>query len=612
MMQIQLKHYLFLLILALPEAVAVDVGITFDQGDAKTYFGGNVSGDNQLYLDWLEHKEGNDFTHFLFLESSLSTNEVPHGAALHWKTNATHIQIAVAARATGWIGFGLSENGGMRGADMVLFAGDGENYKLTDAHVLQDLYPIEDECQNWELVNGIIKGGFIIFEAIRQLDTGDLQDRKIVDDSDLSVAPTMILLAWGDGADWSYHGDNRVKGALRFLKDGASQTEAQDFAAARLESEGVLELRANNFSIPVNETTYQEFCWDSSDLVDLGLLIDESLHAVGVDVVVDGPTRKYVHHLILQAGPFWDRDSQDTEPLSCQGYFGPEIVFGWAPGGQPLVYPPDVGSPLARDGFQSFSLQIHYNNPELDAGTERDNSGVRLLWTSKKRKYDAGVFAVGDPLTALNGQPVGRGLSSASFDCSSTCSTRFLDEPVLVIVESLHMHKSGVSATNLVRRDGMVVHEARVDYFDFEQQGSLAPQQEAYQIMAGDSFHPTCYYENGAGDNLTFGLSSQDEMCIVFMYYYPRKTLFDFVPFTCGYGIDISGCGSSFQSYDLLTPSSLNRTFGLPINNGNCLVSRPQGMQGRHQIDGMSISGVSSVALVWSGAMIGALFVLLC
>jgi hypothetical protein len=621
-MHIQMKQYLylFLLMLALSEAVAV--GTVLDQGDAETYFGGSSSvssGDNQRYLDWWKDKEGNNtFTHSLFLESTDSTNEVPHGAALHWKTNATHIHIAVAARATGWIGFGLSESGGMRGADMVLFASDDDNdngndFKLMDAHVLQDLYPIEDDCQNWELLHGIIEGGFVIFEAIRQLDTGDLQDRTFVDDSDWSIAATMIVLAWGDDSHWSYHGrKNRVKGAVRFFRDGTSQTEAQVFAVARSESEGVLELRANNFSIPVNETTYQEFCWDSNDLEDLGLLIDDALHGVGMDVIVDGHTRKYVHHFVLSGGTFWDRNSSVAKPFSCEDYFGPEIVFTWAPGDQPLVYPPDVGSPLGTGGFQSFQLQIHYNNPELDAGMEGDNSGVRILWTSKKRKYDAGVLAVGDPLTYLDGESVGSGLSSASFDCSSECSTRFLDEPVLVISESLHMHKSGVSATNLVKRDGRIVHEARVDYFDFEQRGSLAPQQQAYQIMAGDSFHSTCNYENGARENKTFGLSSQEEMCIVFMTYYPRKTLFNTFPFICGYGIDILGCGTSFQRNDHLIPSSLNRTFGLSINNGNCLVPSSQTMQDGNQIDRTSTSGVSSVSIVLASAMIGALFLLLC
>lgn len=124
-----------------------------------------------------------------------------------------------------------------------------------------------------------------------------------------------------------------------------------------------------------------------------------------------------------------------------------------------------------------------------------------------------------------------------------------------------------------------------------------------------NAFHP---FPRGsvmltAGKSTNFVLGG-----IVFMSYYPRKTLFNTFPFICGYGIDFLGCGTSFQRNDHLTPSSLNRTFGLSINNGNCLVPSSQKMQDGNQIDRTSTSGVSSVSVVLESAMIGALFLLLC
>jgi len=556
----------FLLLLA-----SVPASLALCQGDATSYFGTNVQ-EKQVYLDWVANDRNDFYKECLFLESSLSSADFPHGAALHWSTNATHVSIAVAVQADGWLGFGLSENGGMRGADMFLFAAADKNGSLTDAHVLQELYPIKDECQNWDLVNSTVQDGFIIVEATRELDTGDLQDRRLLNDTDLTVTASIIIMAWGDTETWSYHGNNFVRGNIRIFGDG--QTETQSFATTLEEADGALELRANNFTIPSDETTYQEFCWNTNDLIALGVPMNESIHIIGAEAIVPEATRQYIHHFILLASSTSSSQSvsENSEPFFCQGKLDVEILYGWAPGGSPLIFPQNVGVPLGKDGISGFRLQIHYNNPNMDTNMEVDTSGIRLLWTFNQRQYDAGVFSVGDPRTLLADQRVGEGLASAQFDCPSTCSSLGLDEPVWVFREALHMHKSGVRASNTVKRNGAVVHEASVDFFDFAQNGVLSPQQEAYQIFAGDSFHSTCYYENSPGENQTFGRSSQDEMCNVFMYYYPRKTILGFLPLFCGYGVGalLPPCGAEYYRNELLSPSSLNRTFGLPVNNGNC------------------------------------------
>jgi hypothetical protein len=43
------------------------------------------------------------------------------GVAIHWGTDDDKIYIGVAARADGWVGFGIAEGGGMQGADPVIF-----------------------------------------------------------------------------------------------------------------------------------------------------------------------------------------------------------------------------------------------------------------------------------------------------------------------------------------------------------------------------------------------------------------------------------------------------------------------------------------------------------
>jgi Copper type II ascorbate-dependent monooxygenase, N-terminal domain/DOMON domain/Copper type II ascorbate-dependent monooxygenase, C-terminal domain len=566
--------------------------LAYRSDDATTYFGI----DDEVYIDWVT-KKGIQYTKHSFIPSTRSTTSTPHGAAIHWNIDNNQIHIAVAARATGWLAFGLSENGGMRGADVVIFTA-ANNHTLRDAHVLQELYPISDDCQNWELINSTVLGDFIIFEAIRELDTYDMQDMTMKNDSDLRINPTLIIMAWGDSEKVSHHGINRVQSSLRLFGNGISETQL--FSDTLNEAEGTFELRANNYTIPSTETTYQIYCWDTNDLIALGIPVNESLHMIGAEAIISDSTRKYVHHFILRANALgtWERRSSNTQPLTCNEFLGIEMVYGWAPGGEPLTFPQEVGSPLGKDGFLSFQLEIHYNNPDLDQGMV-DSSGLRLLWTTQKRTHDGGVLILGDPGTRLEGQPVGDGLSSASFDCPSTCSSMALDTPVTILREEFHMHISGVSARNKVRRNGELVHEAHVNFFDFAQHGSLSLQQEPYQIFAGDTFHPTCYYQNDDGSNKTFGFSSQEEMCMVFVYYFPRKLIANLIPFICGYGLDeIPKCNAEYTRYKLLPPSGANRTFGLPIHNGNCGFTRsapevaPMGV--------LQLSGVSTPTMFWN------------
>ena len=42
-----------------------------------------------------------------------------------------------------------------------------------------------DDCQNWDLVHSEVGDGMIIFETTRDIDTGDLQDGALNDDSHL-------------------------------------------------------------------------------------------------------------------------------------------------------------------------------------------------------------------------------------------------------------------------------------------------------------------------------------------------------------------------------------------------------------------------------------------
>jgi dopamine beta-monooxygenase len=540
-----LPFFLFLLQVAAPLVTAQD---------PSSYFGGS---DNEAYTAWLQTVSYNKST---FLAS---TNDEGKGVALHWTTDDTIIRLAVATQATGWVAFGLGETGSMRGADIVMFI--AETNELIDSYVLDQLVkPFPDDCQSWTLVDSTVEGDFIIFEATRLLDTGDTQDRVFVDDSNTLVAPARVLAAWGDSAEPSYHGSNNARGVIRFFGNASSADEYQTFARVmEEEAEGSFAVKANDFIIPAERTTYQNFCLSRDDIIAMNVTLDQDLHTIGIKPIVDPRSKKYVHHYVLTAS------SQPwNSSLSCdEEFLRLDIAYVWAPGDAPLNLPENIGSPLGSSGFQSFSLQIHYDNPDLDENV-LDSSGVRLYYTSKKREFDLGVFPTGDPNVVLYGEIVSanRGLSQHVFKCDETCSSNYVAEPVTVIREHLHMHMSGVSMVNAQIRDGDVIRQGQVEFWDFGQQGGFDVVQPPFTIKSGDSFRTVCNYN--ANNNETFGLGSEQEMCIAYLYYYPRQlaqTELGEIPYLCGIGFEdiLPGCEVTYS----VTPSfsdfaQLERSFG--------------------------------------------------
>jgi hypothetical protein len=194
-----------------------------------------------------------------------------------------------------------------------------------------------------------------------------------------------------------------------------------------------------------------------------------------------------------------------------------------------------------------------------------DSSGVRFYYTTQPREFEAGVMQLGDPLLKLRGVSVGDGLSSHAFSCPSSCTSLTVQQPLTVIRESLHMHQSGISAINEQIRGGEVVRAGVVDFFDFHQQGNQPVQQEPFQILPGDGFNTVCYYRGQ--DGAEFGRSSQNEMCIAFVLYFPRQLLLGIFPLACVYDSGFGICESEWTERTLSSDADLMRAFGASATN---------------------------------------------
>jgi Copper type II ascorbate-dependent monooxygenase, N-terminal domain/DOMON domain/Copper type II ascorbate-dependent monooxygenase, C-terminal domain len=469
---------------------------------------------NDDFTSWMNNN-GKSYNFSKFLNTTGGNT----GVGLFWTVDLLSkvINLAVACPiGKGWCGFGIADAGGMKGADMLIF--ETENKVLYDSYVLEDISrgPIRDDCQNWILKDSTVSSDstsdIIIFEAQRDLDTQDSFDRALIDDSDLLVTATRVIAAWGESSTVSYHGQNVARTSVRFFANTTSDNLDDFEKLMASQSEGSFVLRATNFSIPETETFYAHFCFTYNDLVAMGVPKDADLHIVGVTPVVTKETNPYVHHFILSGSS--ETNENETSPIPMEycntNLTITEISYVWAPGEESFAYPSYLGGPLGMNGFRTFKLEVHYNNP-TNTSNLVDSSGVRLYWTTKKRQYDLGVLQLGDPILSLYGEGVGSGVTEHSFDCPSSCTTVSVSTPLTVVREYIHMHKTGVMGFNKLSRNGTVVHTGAAEFYDFAQQGNQAIQQPEYQILPGDSFNTRCFFD--ATDE-TWGLGSQNEMCI--------------------------------------------------------------------------------------------------
>jgi len=305
-------------------------------------------------------------------------------------------------------------------------------------------------------------------------------------------------------------------------------------------------------------TEFVHYCMSGNDIRGQGVPLDS-----GVSVFAYNPiyTSRYVHHMVIHGSR--------EEMMDPSMFYDLELLFVWAPGVASFSFPENVGVTFGgKSGYRSICLQIHYNNPSLIKGAV-DNSGIRFQYKTTPSRHEIGVLRLGDPFLHLFGNKVGQGVRKHTFECAPDCSASVLiNEPVTVLLEGLHMHTSGIAAYNQQFRNGQLIRTGRAEYFDFDQQSNHMVVQSPFQILPGDSFRTTCIYRSEGDSKLIFGKSSSQEMCVAYMFYYPRKqpsdTLSPWFPWTCVYDFPIPSCKANLEQEVLLSDSAVGRTFGQP------------------------------------------------
>ena len=340
-----------LLALALLPSLALGSG-------GGAYFPALTAEEKLPYTSWLSATSGRYSRHG-FLPSSAS-DDGSDGAAIFWTIDEDDsdgggtASFAIAVRATGWVGFGLSEAGGMRGSDVAVYEASAGT--LTDGHVVdQRAAPIADDCQSWDLVDAVDDAGWLIVEMTRALDTYDPQDHPIRNDVGATVPPTRLVAAWGDGDSVSYHGTNKARGSYRLHSD--SSVSEYDMLLKRLEeaSDGSFEIREDEHEVKPQDTEYHHVCKSVDDYdIDIPEGAD-GITTIGFLPIIDEDTRRFVHHFVVYS----------AEECGADGDFGFEMlgstmISAWAPGELSLVLRPESLFPLTTQPDWLILILCHF------------------------------------------------------------------------------------------------------------------------------------------------------------------------------------------------------------------------------------------------------------
>ncbi|OQV22795.1 DBH-like monooxygenase protein 1-like protein [Hypsibius exemplaris] len=470
--------------------------------------------------------------------------DVGKTSEISWGYNATHVEVQMTYRTQGWVALGLSPNGGMDQSD-VLF---GYINSTTNEPVVQDrfltanaethviTFPLDDQ-QDWQAISGSRNATHTVIRAVRKQRTCDPKDRPFLDASGFVLFAMSNKLPENPDAKIHRH-EIRGKTTLNFLRP--EDPPAPDITQ---EVSKILEFRVDNRTIK-GDADYHYFC----KMTTLPKF-DRKYQSIASQPIINATNMKQIHHILLyMCNPlpaeddYSKQDFFDCGPSSAAGgtflmKYCQTVIAVWAMGAPPTSFQPeDVGLPFTTDmSGLKVAMQVHYNNP--DRLTFVDDSGMRFLLTDKVRKHDSGsimtgIFSLDYTLT----MPPGLRNFHLSAQCSDQCTASNIPPDGITVFSSfVHMHtrgRSGVARQFRGTEEILPPLGAELNYdFNFQQTRPLLPYRK---VLPGDRIIVECNFTTQQETGPIYGgEGTTEEMCLVFLYYYPK--------------IDLNTCGSRFK-----------------------------------------------------------------
>uniref|UniRef100_A0A8C5WU91 DOMON domain-containing protein n=1 Tax=Laticauda laticaudata TaxID=8630 RepID=A0A8C5WU91_LATLA len=418
------------------------------------------------------------------------------------------------AKSTGWVAFGFTVNKEIPGADFVIggVLPDGNIY-FSDWHGVNKDTILEDERQDYELLSLTQDAKSTTMAFRRPYRTCDEHDLDITGDT------TRLMVAFGTNDTIDFFKGKIIHKSL-FLMLVTTEEELNQPSVYH-----EYDLKINDYPVPEEETTY------ACTFLPLPT-VKTKHHIYKFEPKITPRNITLVHHIIAYAC-----GNESVLPSGVSDCYGADpdfslcsqIMVGWAVGGGTYVFPNETGLSIGTPiDPQWVRLEIHYSNFDLIPGLI-DNSGVRLFYTSELRPYDMGVLHTGILTFPVHFIPP----QTDSFMSYGFCNTSHFHEingsPVQdmhIFGYLLHTHLAGRGVRGVQYRNGKQLRIVCEDnQYDFNLQETRDLKKPVI-LKPGDEFLVECHYQStGRTETIFGGPSTLNEMCLIFLFYYPRNNI---------------------------------------------------------------------------------------
>jgi Copper type II ascorbate-dependent monooxygenase, C-terminal domain len=278
--------------------------------------------------------------------------------------------------------------------------------------------------------------------------------------------------------------------------DGGTTEPGVDAAPDPVDPDGYEKLMEGSWTLQPGQEAY--FCIYSTVPRDIDIKAFRPLAPPGT------------HHTVLTKATTSMADG--IYPCNV-GTNGTTMIYGSGVGAPDFAFPPGIGLRLAA-GTRLLN-NLHLYNATDQVLTGKSGSLFKAAAAGEIENFAELVLA---------GPTLGLTVPTGTSTQQGTCSVdRITNTPIQVFALSQHMHKLGKHMKSVVQRTGSPDIVLQDIPYDFEmQQFHHTP--ALVELRPGDKLVTHCTFDNTTGATVSFGESSDDEMCFTDLYYYPAKS----------------------------------------------------------------------------------------
>lgn len=202
---------------------------------------------------------------------------------VEWEVDFAQKKIVfdLTAETLGFVGLGLSPEGGMRASDIIIggIYPNGTSYFM-DYHATGNSKPIPDKIQNWKLISAFENSTHTFLRFTRLLETCDYPEDVAITNDTLS-----LIWALGETDELTYHLGERGTTAVNLLDPPQPSVDISEFESWKM---------TVNIEMP-SEKSYAYWC-----TIYRGPQFKGKTHLVGFRPMVKGKLAvKHTHHFVI-------------------------------------------------------------------------------------------------------------------------------------------------------------------------------------------------------------------------------------------------------------------------------------------------------------------------